>query len=221
MAVALWAEVPFRVHWLPAIAANRPPLPDHFDNVLDERLYLGSCDPEADHIRVIAFFYQFVGDDDHQAITFAIAQPHVAHAKQFFDRLTQTHVHPDRIGRIAGRTVGFVPTMGALHEGHASLIRLARRECGFVVVSIFVNPTQFGPTEDLTRYPRDEAGDLALLESLGIDLAFVPGVAEIYPREQTMTIDVGELGEVLEGAAIIPGKASRNLPGFRAKPPGF
>jgi len=97
--------------------------------------------------------------------------------------------------------VGYVPTMGALHEGHASLVRRARVECASVVASIFVNPTQFGATEDLSRYPRDEQGDLALLESLGVDLAFLPGVQEIYPPGASMSVDVGRLGDVLEGAA--------------------
>lgn len=97
--------------------------------------------------------------------------------------------------------VGFVPTMGALHEGHASLVRRARTDCASTVASIFVNPTQFGANEDLSRYPRDEAGDLALLESLGVDLAFLPGVADIYPPGASMSIDVGQLGDVLEGAA--------------------
>ncbi len=97
--------------------------------------------------------------------------------------------------------VGFVPTMGALHEGHASLVRRARDECASVVVSIFVNPTQFGPGDDLGRYPRDEAADLALLESLGMDVAFVPTVAQIYPPGAATSVEVGRLGEVLEGAA--------------------
>lgn len=97
--------------------------------------------------------------------------------------------------------VGFVPTMGALHEGHASLVRRARADCDAVVASIFVNPTQFGPSEDLSRYPRDEAADLALLESLGVDLCFMPAVAEMYPPGATVSVDVGQLGEVLEGAA--------------------
>ncbi|HUP82884.1 MAG TPA: pantoate--beta-alanine ligase [Candidatus Limnocylindria bacterium] len=97
--------------------------------------------------------------------------------------------------------VGFVPTMGALHEGHASLVRRAREDCASVAASIFVNPTQFGANEDLSRYPRDEATDLALLESLGVDLVFLPGVEDIYPPGHTMSVDVGALGEVLEGAA--------------------
>jgi pantoate--beta-alanine ligase len=97
--------------------------------------------------------------------------------------------------------LGFVPTMGALHEGHASLVRRAREDCASVAASIFVNPTQFGANEDLSRYPRDEAGDLALLESLGADLVFVPNVEEIYPPGASFSVDVGSLGEVLEGAA--------------------
>src|SRR3954451_770943 len=77
--------------------------------------------------------------------------------------------------------VGFVPTMGALHEGHGSLIQFARDSNVSVVASIFVNPTQFAPNEDLSRYPRDEEADLALLDSLGVDIAFLPTVDEIYP----------------------------------------
>jgi pantoate--beta-alanine ligase len=91
--------------------------------------------------------------------------------------------------------------MGALHEGHASLIRRATEASASTVASIFVNPTQFGASEDLSRYPRDEAGDLALLDSLGLDLVFLPGVEDIYPADETMRVDVGPLGEVLEGAA--------------------
>lgn len=78
--------------------------------------------------------------------------------------------------------VGFVPTMGYLHEGHMSLMRQARRECGVVVASIFVNPKQFGPTEDLARYPRDLARDRAMCEAAGVDVLFVPEVAEMYPQ---------------------------------------
>ena len=97
--------------------------------------------------------------------------------------------------------VGFVPTMGALHEGHASLLRRAREECRSVVASVFVNPTQFGPEEDFSRYPRTEESDLALLESLGVNLAFLPSVEEMYPAGAVTSVDVGRLGEVLEGAA--------------------
>src|SRR5439155_23241337 len=81
----------------------------------------------------------------------------------------------------AGLTVGLVPTMGALHEGHASLIRLARQQCEFVVVSIFVNPTQFGPSEDFTRYPRTLKEDVAVCEREGVDLLFAPEPAAMYP----------------------------------------
>ena len=97
--------------------------------------------------------------------------------------------------------VGFVPTMGALHEGHASLMTAARGESASIVASVFVNPTQFGPNEDFTRYPRDESADLAMLESLGVDLAFLPSVDEMYPSGATTYVDVGPVGDVLEGAA--------------------
>jgi pantoate--beta-alanine ligase len=96
--------------------------------------------------------------------------------------------------------VGFVPTMGALHRGHASLFEAARAECGSVVGSIFVNPTQFGPNEDFAKYPRDEAADLGLLERAGVDVAFLPTVEQIYPPDASTFVDVGQLGEVLEGA---------------------
>ena len=97
--------------------------------------------------------------------------------------------------------VGFVPTMGALHEGHASLMRRARDENAAVIASVFVNPTQFSPNEDFARYPRDEAADLALLENLGVDVAFLPTVDEMYPPAATTSVDPGRLGEILEGAA--------------------
>lgn len=91
--------------------------------------------------------------------------------------------------------------MGALHAGHESLLHRAREECASVVASIFVNPTQFGPTEDLERYPRDEHGDLALLRAAGVDVAFLPTVDQVYPPGASTSVDVGSLGEVLEGAA--------------------
>ena len=103
--------------------------------------------------------------------------------------------------RSAGRSVGFVPTMGAFHEGHLSLIRRARGERDTVVVSIFVNPLQFGPGEDLARYPRDEDRDLATAEELGVELVFAPSVDEVYPGgEPEVTVDPGPLGDRLEGA---------------------
>jgi pantoate--beta-alanine ligase len=109
---------------------------------------------------------------------------------------------PESLDRALGSAPrGVVPTMGALHEGHASLVRRAKEESATTVASIFVNPTQFGANEDLARYPRDEEGDLARLEAAGLDLAFVPGVEEIYLPGHTMSVEVGKLGDVLEGAA--------------------
>lgn len=100
--------------------------------------------------------------------------------------------------------VGFVPTMGALHEGHASLLQAARDHNVSVVASVFVNPTQFGPNEDFTRYPRTEDDDLALLDTHGVDVAYLPSVDEMYPPGGTTYVDVGALGDVLEGA-VRPG----------------
>ena len=102
--------------------------------------------------------------------------------------------------RRAGRTIGLVPTMGALHEGHLSLLRAARRRCEVVVMSLFVNPKQFGPGEDLEAYPRDEAGDVALAEAEGVDLVYAPTVAEVYPEGFATVVEVGGgLTEVLDG----------------------
>lgn len=102
----------------------------------------------------------------------------------------------------AGRSVGFVPTMGYLHDGHLALVRRARVENERVVVSIFVNPLQFGPEEDYERYPRDLERDLALLRAEGVDLVFAPAVAEMYPPGFATTVVVrGPVAERLEGAA--------------------
>src|SRR6476620_10815105 len=84
--------------------------------------------------------------------------------------------------RREGRTVGFVPTMGALHEGHASLVRAARASSGFVVVSVFVNPTQFGPKEDFGKYPRTLEADQRVCNGAGADLIFAPAAEEMYPQ---------------------------------------
>ncbi|MEX1022311.1 MAG: pantoate--beta-alanine ligase [Dehalococcoidia bacterium] len=97
--------------------------------------------------------------------------------------------------------VGLVPTMGALHEGHRSLIRRAREDCASVVVSIFVNPTQFGPNDDYTQYPRTEADDLAACRDEGVTAVLMPAVADIYPEGATTTVSTGALSTVLEGAA--------------------
>lgn len=97
--------------------------------------------------------------------------------------------------------VGLVPTMGALHEGHRSLMRRARAECASVAVSIFVNPTQFGPSEDFTQYPRSEEDDLAACEAEGVALVLMPSVDEVYPEGASTTVSVGELSTILEGAS--------------------
>jgi pantoate--beta-alanine ligase len=101
--------------------------------------------------------------------------------------------------REAPRPVGLVPTMGAFHEGHLSLIRAARAENETVVVSLFVNPAQFGPSEDFGAYPRDEQRDADLAEAEGVDLLFIPAVEEVYPQGFDTTVEVGGLTDTLEG----------------------
>ncbi|NLG83579.1 MAG: pantoate--beta-alanine ligase [Firmicutes bacterium] len=103
--------------------------------------------------------------------------------------------------RREGKSIGFVPTMGYLHDGHLALIRRARAENGFVVVSIFVNPTQFGPNEDFARYPRDLARDLDLCRGAGVDLVFAPEVAQMYPPGFQTYVEVEELSQGLCGAS--------------------
>ena len=120
--------------------------------------------------------------------------------------LRGVRVASDRASLAAARAtlaspVGLVPTMGALHAGHLALIERARRECASVVVSIFVNPTQFGPGEDYERYPRTFDADLRACETSGVDLVFAPDVATMYPPGHTTSVDPGVPGTVLEGAA--------------------
>jgi pantoate--beta-alanine ligase len=103
--------------------------------------------------------------------------------------------------RNGGSTIGIVPTMGALHAGHASLIRAAAASCGRVAVSIFVNPTQFGPSEDYARYPRTFEADCALAQSEGADAVFAPTVEELYPAGATTFVEVEGLGNRLDGAS--------------------
>ena len=96
--------------------------------------------------------------------------------------------------------IGFVPTMGALHAGHRSLVERARRECATVVVSVFVNPTQFNDKTDLKNYPRTPEADLRLLEEVGADYVFMPSVEDVYPEPDTRTFDFGMIDKVMEGA---------------------
>lgn len=102
--------------------------------------------------------------------------------------------------RAAGKRIGLIPTMGALHEGHLSLVDAARRECDFNVVTIFVNPTQFGPHEDFSRYPRNLEADLQLLASRGANLVYAPPVAEVYRPGHSFYVEVGPVAAPLEGA---------------------
>lgn len=98
-----------------------------------------------------------------------------------------------------GKTIGFVPTMGYLHDGHLSLVKRSKEENDITVVSIFVNPIQFGPGEDFDRYPRDEEGDFKKLIEAGVDYAFVPSVEEMYPEKQLTYVEVKEISEPMCG----------------------
>lgn len=100
-----------------------------------------------------------------------------------------------------GRTIGLIPTMGYLHEGHLSLVRRARKECDFVVASIFVNPAQFGPGEDFKRYPRDLRRDRQLLSKAGVDVIFYPGASQMYPQDYKTYVYVNELSDIMCGAS--------------------
>jgi pantoate--beta-alanine ligase len=103
--------------------------------------------------------------------------------------------------RAAGKTLGLVPTMGALHSGHLSLVRAAQASCDVVAVTIFVNPTQFGPKEDFASYPRTLEQDCQTLEAAGVDLVFTPSVEEMYPSGATTFVEVAGLSERLDGAS--------------------
>jgi len=99
-----------------------------------------------------------------------------------------------------GKSVGLVPTMGALHDGHVSLMEKARGDNDVVVVSVFVNPTQFNNPDDLRTYPRTEEADCARMRDAGVDIAFIPSVEEIYPEPDNRVFDLGKVAEVMEGA---------------------
>ncbi len=101
--------------------------------------------------------------------------------------------------RRQGSAIGFVPTMGFLHEGHLTLMRQARQQCDIVVASIFVNPTQFGPNEDFERYPRDEEGDRNKCEAAAVDILFLPKAAEMYPEKPVVFVTVEGISDILEG----------------------
>ena len=101
--------------------------------------------------------------------------------------------------RAQGKTIGLVPTMGALHAGHISLMEQARKDNDIVVVSVFVNPTQFNNPEDLRTYPRTEEADCVKMEVANVDIAFIPSVKEVYPEPDTRTFDLGPVAEVMEG----------------------
>jgi pantoate--beta-alanine ligase len=105
------------------------------------------------------------------------------------------------LDRAEGKTIGFVPTMGALHEGHLSLVRLAQKSCDVVVVSVYVNPLQFGPEEDFEKYPRTLSNDQGLLEANGVQYLFAPTVEEIYPNGAEITQRAGVVGSTFEGTS--------------------
>ena len=125
-----------------------------------------------------------------------------------FEKVTELQFYLKNQQKL-GKTIGFVPTMGALHEGHASLVRAARTMAGadgVVVSSIFVNPPQFGPAEDFAKYPRTLDADVRVCDAAGADIVFAPDAVEVYGpaqgfREDSITVDPGPLGDILEGAA--------------------
>ncbi|MBO0937746.1 pantoate--beta-alanine ligase [Fibrella sp. HMF5335] len=117
-----------------------------------------------------------------------------------FNSISALHAHLTAV-RQAGQTIGFVPTMGALHAGHLNLIEQAREACDVVVCSIFVNPTQFNNPADLARYPRTLEQDAAQLETVGTDVLFSPSVTEMYPQPATLRFNFGALETIMEGAS--------------------
>lgn len=106
-----------------------------------------------------------------------------------------------RTFRSSGRTIGFVPTMGSLHEGHVSLLRRSTEENDVTIASIFINPTQFGPSEDFNRYPKDHKGDMEKISTLRVEAVFLPDVSEMYPKGFSTFIYVGGIGNILCGAS--------------------
>ncbi len=116
-------------------------------------------------------------------------------------KIVESVAEMKRARRQMNEAVGFVPTMGFLHEGHLELVRRAKRDNPFAVVSIFVNPAQFGPKEDFTAYPRDIPRDVAMLETVGTDILFMPAPREIYPPGFSSWVDVEKVTDRLEGAA--------------------
>jgi pantoate--beta-alanine ligase len=106
----------------------------------------------------------------------------------------------EELDKCQGKKIGFVPTMGALHEGHISLVERARKECDVVVASVFVNPTQFNDKNDLRNYPRTPEADAAMLDAAGVDYVLFPSVEEIYPEPDTRQFDFGLIDKVMEGA---------------------
>ncbi len=119
---------------------------------------------------------------------------------RLFEQVSGLRAYIRGIRTDGGKVIGFVPTMGALHEGHATLIRKARADCDVVVVSVFVNPTQFGPGEDLSAYPRNLARDQQLCSNERADAFFMPGDAEMYPTGFQTVVEVSDISSVLEGA---------------------
>jgi pantoate--beta-alanine ligase len=132
-------------------------------------------------------------------MSLALTEPSHARAGVKFVRVKDELRDVLSAPRRDGRSIGLVPTMGYLHEGHLSLLRAAQAECDLVVMSLFVNPTQFAPGEDLDRYPRDEERDTMLASEAGVDFVYAPAVEEVYPEGFATSVEVGGLTEVLCG----------------------